>query len=86
MKRFAIVIGMMVALSGCAGKQSWENYAAEHQCERTGHSQLKTEMTSTSIQTVQPIGLGGGSISTPVPVVRRIFEYQCNNGVIWARN
>lgn len=86
MKKFAIAIGMLVALTGCAGKQSWSDYAAEHQCERTGQSQLKTEMASTSIQTVQPVGFGGGAISVPVPVVRRIFEYQCNNGVIWARN
>lgn len=86
MKKLATAIGMLVALSGCAGKQSWNEYATEHQCKPTGASQLKTEVITTSTAlSNQGIGMGGGSAPIPVPVTRRIFEYQCSNGIIWAR-
>lgn len=87
MKKLAIAIGMLAVLSGCAGKQSWKDYATEHECKPTGVTQLKTEVTQSSLAIAGGgIGMGGSSINIPVPVTRRISEYQCNNGVIWARN
>lgn len=86
MKKMAIAIGLLAALTGCAStKQPWNEYATEHQCKPTGATQIKTKMINNQMTLgAGDIGFGGTTMNIPTPIAQRIYQYECNNGVIWA--
>lgn len=88
MKALTLVALMAVALSGCASKPSWEDYAAKNNCQPTGNYDVKKEtvMTNMSAGAGSSQGYNGGVATFSVPRVniRRVYQYQCGNGTIWA--
>lgn len=78
--KIALVIALAVLSTGCASR--WEAYSAQHECRATGLSAQKTQVEISSQTTLSTMG----AVATPVPGIRfqRVFQYQCDNGEIWA--
>jgi hypothetical protein len=82
--KLAVALFTAAILSGCA-HTSWQEYADTNNCQPTGNSDLKKEVNSVGIQSGNGMGLGvPATIAIPTVSVRRVYQFQCDNGVIWA--
>lgn len=71
---------LALALQGCT--TGWTQYVEDYHCQATGRVAQKAEIINQSLPTQTMIGAPSGSL--PVVRMQRVFEYRCDNGLIWA--